>query len=505
MKTLFNYEYRLIAIVTLIASFVFSVWGLWADDVINNDGVEYLRAAELFKVGDWRSAIGVFKWPLYPVCIAAISTVTGVGVEFAAHAFNAVMIALVCLTFIAVVIELGADFRTTIAAAAIIILAKLVNDYRPFIIRDPAYLAFYLLAALYLFRLHNHNRASDALKALGFGIIATLFRIEGAAFLVLIPMLSVSRRMTGVRQRLFVTVLAFIGATALMASFMMWFLSLGGGRVDGLTASDVFTGGWEQVVSSISDKLNVIKVELLLDRSGDYAWSVLLGTLFLIVSVETLKNVTIWSGFLVVWAAIKRLTFPNRNCIEPWIWLIVVNLGVLVAFTLVNLFLTGRYTLSLSLTLLLAAPFGLLDLYERWRRPVAVGGWFIKFAYPIIVLFIVVSGIEGLGLGTNKRHIKDAGHWIAEQTDESSTLFTNNKILAYYTGKDASNYELAVDWRHLVQVIAQKRFQDYDTVAVRVGRKVNHRAERLVKMVGRQPDQMFVNSKNDLVFVYRNR
>lgn len=505
MKTLFNYEYRLIAFITLIASFVFSIWGLWVDDVINNDGVEYLRAAELFKVGDWRGAINVFKWPLYPVCIAAISTVTGVGVEFAAHAFNAVMIALVCLAFIAVVIELGADFRTTVAAAAIIILAKLVNDYRPFIIRDPAYLAFYLLAALHLFRLHNHKRTSDALLALGFGVIATLFRIEGAAFLVLIPMLSVSRRMTSMRKRLLVTMLAFVAATALMASFMMWFLSLGGGRVDGLSAGDVFSGGWEQVVSAISDKLNVIEVELLLERSGDYAWSVLLGTLFLIVAVETLKNVTIWSGFLVVWATIKKLVFPRRNCVEPWIWLIVVNLGVLVAFTLVNLFLTGRYTLALSLTLLLAAPFGLLDLYERWRRPVAVGGWFIKFAYPIIVGFIVISGIEGLGLGTNKRHIKSAGQWIGEQTEDGSSLFTNNKILAYYTGKDAANYELAVDWRHLVQVIAQKRFEDYDTVAVRVGRKVSHRADRLKKMIGREPDRMFVNKKNDQIFVYRNR
>jgi len=156
----------------------------------------------------------------------------------------------------------------------------------------------------------------------------------------------------------------------------------------------------------------------------------------------------------------------------------VVNVGVLVAFTLVNLFLTGRYTLALSLTLLLAAPFGLLDLYERWRRPARPGASFIKFAYPVMVLLIVVSGFEGLGLGTEKGHIKSAGRWIGEQTEAESNLLTNNKILAYYTGKQASDYEVASDWRQVVLVIAQKRFNDYRTVAVRIGKRDSHRAEQ---------------------------
>jgi len=504
MKTLFNHEFRVIGLITLIASLVLSVWGLWVDDVINNDGVEYLRAAELIKNGDWRASLNVFKWPLYPAAIAAISTVTGMGVEFSAHFFDALLIALLCLAFVATVIELGADFRTTIAAAVIIILAKLVNDYRPFIIRDPGYLAFYMLGILYLFRFHNNARWPDAFKAFGFGIVATLFRIEGAAFVALIPMLAFARNISGYRGRLLVMGLALVTASVLIATFMMWFLSLGGGRVDGVSAGDVFAGGWEQVISSVSDKLNVIEVELLLERSADYAWSVLLGTLFLIVTVETVKNVTVWSGFLIVWSVVKRLIFPNRKCIEPWIWLIVVNIGVLVAFTLVNLFLTGRYTLALSLTLLLAAPFGLLDLYERWRRPVKVGGWFIKFAYPFMVLLIVASGIEGLGLGTEKGHIKSAGHWIGDETEAGSNLLTNNKILAYYTGKQFADYEVANDWRQVVLVIAQKRFTDYDTVAVRIGKRDSHRADRLVKLTGREPDKVFENKKNDRIFIYRN-
>ena len=42
------------SIIGIIASVLLSVWSVAIDDVINNDGIEYIKAAELWSIGDWQ-------------------------------------------------------------------------------------------------------------------------------------------------------------------------------------------------------------------------------------------------------------------------------------------------------------------------------------------------------------------------------------------------------------------------------------------------------------------
>ena len=48
----------------VIASVVLSIWSIAIDSVINNDGIEYVRAAEFVSSGDWQSAFAVYKLSL---------------------------------------------------------------------------------------------------------------------------------------------------------------------------------------------------------------------------------------------------------------------------------------------------------------------------------------------------------------------------------------------------------------------------------------------------------
>ena len=45
-----------------IAGVIASVWCIHIDDVINNDGVEYIRAAEQLAARNWAGAFAVHQW-----------------------------------------------------------------------------------------------------------------------------------------------------------------------------------------------------------------------------------------------------------------------------------------------------------------------------------------------------------------------------------------------------------------------------------------------------------
>ena len=504
MNLLFTAQYRTIAIGTFAISLVFSIWALAADDVINNDGVEYITAAKLYLEGKWVAAANTFKWPFYPALIAVISKLTTLEPESSAHILNALLTSLLCTAFVATVIELGGNYRHALAAALIILLAKLVNDHRSLVIRDPGYLAFYTIGCHYLFRWYNHNKTSDALKASVFAILSTLFRVEGAVFLALVPIFIFARRAANLRDRIAFVALALIAGSALAVMFSAWHLSLGGARASGSTRLEMFSNSLAQVVTAIDDMLHVINVDLLSGHHQSNAPAVLIATLVFILIIETLKNLTVWNAAIIGWSFRKRIVFPNRRCNEPWLILVVINIVVLCAFVGFNLFLSGRYTLSLSVTLLLVLPFGLVDLYNRWRRPAENDSRHFRWLYPAIVLIIIISGIEGLNIGTQKKHIKEAGLWIADNFETNDRLLTNNKILWYYADRPPEQRDV-VDFRSLHSIVKDSGANNFDVVAIRIGADESSQRKKLNEVYASPPDKVFENAKGDSVLIYRPR
>ena len=48
-----------------MVSLLLSAWCVYLDNVVNNDGILYLRGAELIADGDWQGAVELYKWPFY--------------------------------------------------------------------------------------------------------------------------------------------------------------------------------------------------------------------------------------------------------------------------------------------------------------------------------------------------------------------------------------------------------------------------------------------------------
>ena len=174
---------------SIAASILISIWSVFADPVINQDGVHYLLAAGDFTRGDFAAGLSLFKWPAYALLIALISKVTPLGVEASAHLLNALFFASLVGAFLVTVRQLGGTRTTLICAALVLLLFPSLNKFRPFIIRDAGYLSFYMWSLVFLLQ---HAQTRDS-KSLIFGLallgVAGLFRVEAFALAAMIPLM----------------------------------------------------------------------------------------------------------------------------------------------------------------------------------------------------------------------------------------------------------------------------------------------------------------------------
>ena len=65
-----RYNLTQIRVFTAIASLIFSIYAVYFDDIVNNDGILYLKAAKLFVSGNMEAAFAAYNWPFYSIIIA---------------------------------------------------------------------------------------------------------------------------------------------------------------------------------------------------------------------------------------------------------------------------------------------------------------------------------------------------------------------------------------------------------------------------------------------------
>ncbi|MGH8670975.1 MAG: hypothetical protein ACREUA_02905, partial [Burkholderiales bacterium] len=111
----------------VLISLLISAWSLYQDNVINDDGVLYLRTAELFSHGDWRGGMAGFPWPFYSWLIALTGRISGLHLEAAAHLLNALFWGLTVYFFITLVRQLGGGTKVCAFAALIVLIQPQLN------------------------------------------------------------------------------------------------------------------------------------------------------------------------------------------------------------------------------------------------------------------------------------------------------------------------------------------------------------------------------------------
>ena len=489
---------RWLIVVAVIVSLALSLWGNIVDDIVNNDGIEYIKSAQAILQGDWLLAIQTYKWPFYSSIMAFISAASGLSLENSAYLFNAICYAWLVLAFIALVHVLGGN-RTTLWFAVLVILAfPTLNKFRPYLIRDPAFYALFLSGCYAFFVYIKYGQLKYNLIAIICFTLGALFRVEGAIYLFVTQAYLLN-------QHLFVRVNRTVGILVVFALLLVIIVLISWWQFspkNDLTYLSIFSSpvqfmetAWIQVFDQISRRLHAIDTKVLVGYSRGYSAIVLVWSAMTIVFSELIHS--LYYLYFVLWfvAWRKKLLFPVTALYRPWRYIIVIALFILLSFVGVKWFLSERYPLTVSLLLLLATPF----LLAHWYEKVTFKGTHKRVFYGVMAL-VILSGIKSVDLQTNKLYLKQAGYWMAENIPSGKTVYSNNRILTYYFGRKARNDQYWHQWKFFKRAGRRAKVR-YDYAAIQIHHKNPGYIDRLPHTLKSKVVATFVNDKGSLVYV----
>jgi len=480
-----------------------SVWCIYLDNVINNDGIEYIRAAESFVTGNWQEAISVWKWPFFPVLIALLSQLMGIGFETAAHILNTLFFNVAVIMFVLTVRALGGETRRlTVLAALIALTHPAFNEYRSFVIRDPGYLAGYMVALYFLARAICDARLRYfAAVVLGL-VIASLFRIEGLVLLFFSPLLIYLVSRPGIQTYWMTSSIVYVSLFAIVAALIggFWLQGAGSGVEQPSFITDPIsslTALWDQITDSIDRKIAILQRHILGSFSPRYAYLVMSMVAILITVFAILSQMTIPWFALLLTALRYGSGFRSDKQQFVWVTLLILHLVMLLVFVQVTFIAVDRYALGLTLTALLAPPF----LFDRipWR---ALQGK-RRVVAAFFFLWAAGEGVSGLDNATRHSHLKVAGAWLAERLPHNGTLITNDRRIAYYAGRHQETGSIQTNFRLLERGLRRGHWADAAYVAILAsdsGEKVRRHFKALWKI---EPNEVFQNERTGDILVYR--
>ena len=493
--------------VALCGSLLISAWAVHADDIINNDGIEYLKAAAAILQGEWDTAFQTYKWPFYSLTIAAVSAVSGLSLTLSAYLVNALFNAWLVLAFISLVRVLGGT-RSTLWFAVLIILAfPTINKFRPYLIRDPAFLALFLSGCYAFFLYIRDGQIRHNLVAISCLILAALFRLEGLIYLFFAQGYLLSRHIVSLRGRILGMVALLLLSFVLLVFISWWQFA----STEKLGYSSLFTqplaffeATWGEIGNAFDYRLRVIEEHVLVGYSRSYAVLVLFWSAASIVGLVLVHSLYYLYFFLWLVAWRMGLLFPEKALYAPWRFLILASLLILFGFVMLQWFLASRYTISVVLLVLLATPF----LIAEWYAQLKDRGRY-KARFWLAIALIVLSGIKSLDLATKKHYLREAADWMAENLPTDVRVYTNNRIFAHYYTLDREQgheQDIKIDpywssWEMFqTGAVLAKRTRKYG--AINIKREESHYIEGISRTINRKILAIFENEKGSRLVIF---
>jgi len=497
-----------VRICAMLLSFIFSYWMLYVDPAINLDGIRYIKTADHLLQGDIQGAYSIYRWLFYPWLIASVSKLTGLGLESSAHLLTAFFSALLTYAFITLVRDLGGTRTTILIAAFVIVFHPEFNETRSSVLRDHGFWAFYLLAVLYFVRYCVHPCWRYALAWNLMIIIATLFRIEGIVFLILVPFVflvyydwSFLTKIKRFFQVYSLNIVSFIFLFVIAIYKKERFYAYQGRLLEPLSRLSKFM---EELTVGINERIEIVQTMLLHSHSDEYAFMVVLSIPIIILFDKIIRAMTLLYIVTFGYWIFKRKNYFVKKSLSVIIWVSILNIIILVVFILPQSFLQSRFVYPLVLILLLMVPFVLSELYDKWKLSKATTSKYVCLFYILCVL-LVINALEGLVSlpGCSDYYVKNAGIWLQDNIPSDARLYTNNMKIKYYRGAFNERpfgfrKNVTEKWLETIPV------NQYDYFALWIKHKNYPDPQKISSVFGSNPIQEFRNKKNDVVLIYKS-
>lgn len=427
-------------------STLLSVLAIVTGGTLNRDGMLYVDAARMFLADGLAATHAVFGWPFLPVLMAAVSQLTGLGLENAGYLLNVLFMAGACALLVACSARLLPEAAWPICLALLAIPG--LNDYRHEVLREYGCWFFVMLSFWLALRWSERPRWRSVLPVHAALVAAALFRPEALALFPALILWQASDAPAAERWRR----LAMIGALPVA----------GLATLVAMSAADTLPGRLAADLGHFSPERFLAKARQLEQVLPEYARGQAATILFFgslaIIPVKFVKMMGVFN---------LPLLFP---CAEPgefraaigrarlFAWAFLAHLLVLMVFVTDLHFLAGRYMAALLLFVVPFAGYGLWRLFERfprWRAPVV-----------LVSILIALSNVVSTSPG--KHHFVAAGQWLAANAQDSPRVYVESARSAYYAGWRFSARPAPEVRRQLTEGL---RRGDYDLVVLEVSRK----------------------------------
>ena len=414
------------------ASLLLSVYAGITVSIPNDDAFVYVRTAEIFQQEGIGAAFDHFAWAGHSVLIG-LTAAAGLEPFTAAYLLNGLFFAVLTYAFVSICREFSEDRQLLAFAALTILLFPEINEYRYQILRDSGFWAFSLLGVWWLIRYGAEGAWKFCLYFCGAMLLAAIFRPEAIPYLLLAPLCLLFDHRRERAQRYLLCGRALTVAAGALLLFLLLGLALNLDLLQQMIAlgsvyvpflQSLFEPGGQEIAEAIFG-------EHAATYSGRYLPLFLLAGLAVILIAELLYAVGMPFSLILAWGWWKKWLLPDRGMALPVIAFAVINLLIVLAFLLVTRYLTSRYAMIFSLALAVAVPFIAREMLARAPPGTRLAPW-------LLVLFFAFSAVDSYySFGRSKAYVRDTVEWLEVNAGENAQLLTNNRAVAYYSGKVA--------------------------------------------------------------------
>lgn len=426
--------------IAVAASLILSIFTLLMQEIPNSDAYTYARTAEIFLRDGTAAAYQHYSWATYSILIGIVSSI-GLDVFSAGLFVNAVFFAILVFAFLSIIKEIN-DSKPLLAIAAICILVyPQLNEFRELLIRDIGFWAL-SVAALWQYLLFTKTESPRyAISFCLYLLLAAAFRAEALAYFVFTPLALLFDTRLEITSRKALLLKVYVLAVTLTASLLL-LLALMGLNVAELFVE--FTSIYEPFISgnfTLNDEERALLGSLLFSEyaatfSREYIEVFLLTGMISILIANLLTGI---GGPYLIILAIGLFTSQlrlNRVVSIPIIFYLLTNFLILLSFIIVTRYLSSRYAMLMCILLVLFVPNIVLHIFNNAKEQGQ------KSIIYLLALFFGYCAIDSYySFGESKSYVKESIEWLAQNTDKTTPLITNNHAIAYFSGK-IEDYDL---------------------------------------------------------------
>lgn len=506
LKRHFNLQEMLPWMVSVIGGLLALYVILLSRGLINPDGVAYIEAAGLINMGNWADAqqLQIKLKLFYPLIIASLHNLTSLDYQTSAYLFTILSFSATSAGLLILVRELGGDWRTMLAAAALLFTSPyLVGDLLPMLVRDHGFWAAHVWSLVFFVRIVQNPAWRNIFGWSIFALLALMFRSEGLTYLLLMPLaLSFLKQGEGVRKILHTLMRVYSPLILVSVVAVLYYLTgapkalmLLSGTKEAMRAAISFYGKLDHGLAVKADTYSLV----LGDFIADYALGGIVLTLLYVVFSKMLTSAGIGQLAMALYALKLRVTAHFQEMHKVMVWAVFLGLGNAIAVAFSFFLLPKRYLVSVATITIVYAAFGLKAIYANWRSLPAKK----NFLFPIIV---VVLCIQFLFIAwphhPQSAYEKTAAEWIKANVPSGSQIYFDTGRMHFYA---TGNAVFFVDkkWKKLQRDMASGAHKKFDYVVVHVSTKLPEQQSYMEQQLGTSPLVQFDDGRHKKILVFK--